>query len=245
MTTYIILGLYLIFGICLGYIIASWAESFFHQHIGHASPRLRRFWQRHQLFGSFFLSAFYTHHILHHCKTFRKDFVTQFESHEERQRLIDEIPEASRKSIMADLFGLTLKGRSKFFFVAPILPLVPVIYLVFGLWVTLGAIIPMFIVYPMMSKWIHPLIHKAEMNLLGDCNALERWLMNTSYMKAVVRDHFLHHEYVKCNYNLLRGGDYIRNVHREPDDADLFELRRVGIRPFREKLHSSGIFSRI
>ena len=219
----------IIFGLSLGYLIATWAESFFHQHIGHASPHLRRFWERHPRIGTPFVSAFYCHHIVHHALTFRKDFVTQFESDMERQKLNERLPKAWKKSIIADDYGVTLRGAAKFLFVAPITPFVPVIFFLFGPWVTLSAAIPMFIVYPMMSKWIHPLIHKAEMNLLHTCTPLERWIMNTRYMKAVVRDHFLHHDHVTCNYNLLRGGDYLRFVHRDATAEERAEMRAIGL----------------
>ncbi len=231
MLTHILLRI--LSGFFLGYVIASWSESFFHQHIGHASPRLRRFWERYPLIGTPFLAAFYCHHIIHHSLTFRKDFVTQFESEEERLRLNARIPAHWLKSVVQDDYGLTLRGAAKFLFVAPITPFVPVIYLLFGPWVLLGASIPMFFIYPMMSKWLHPLIHKAEEGLLHTCTPLEQRIMNSWYMKLVLRDHFLHHEYVNCNYNLLRGGDYMRFVHRDATTDELATMKRIGLQPER------------
>jgi hypothetical protein len=219
----------IIFGLSLGYLIATWAESFFHQHLGHASPRLRSFWARFPLIGTPFLAAFYGHHIVHHALTFRTDFVTQFESDSEREMLDEKLPTPWKKTIIADHYGVTLRGSSNFLFVLPITPFAPLIYFLFGPWVMFSAAIPMFVVYPMMSKWIHPLIHKAEMNILETCTPLERWIMNTRYMKAVVRDHFLHHDYVTCNYNLLRGGDYLRFVHRDTTTAEQSRMRAIGL----------------
>ncbi|MDR3612700.1 MAG: hypothetical protein P4L53_03985 [Candidatus Obscuribacterales bacterium] len=90
----------------------------------------------------------------------------------------------------------------------------------------------MFVIYPMMSKWIHPLIHKAEMNLLAASTSLERWSINTRYMKAVVGDHLLHHEYVNCNYNLLRGGDYLRFVHRDATPEERARMQVIGLQSY-------------
>ncbi|MDR3612699.1 MAG: hypothetical protein P4L53_03980 [Candidatus Obscuribacterales bacterium] len=97
----------IIFGLSLGYFIATWAESFIHQHVGHACPRLRRFWERYPLIGTPFLAAFYDHHIVHHALTFRKDFVTQFESDIEREMLDEKLPHAWKKTIIADDYGVT------------------------------------------------------------------------------------------------------------------------------------------
>jgi hypothetical protein len=218
-----------LWGLLLGYLIATWAESFFHHHIGHASPRVRAFWERHPRIGKPFLQAFYAHHIIHHARTFRRDFVTQFMDDEERQRLDAILPPDHKDEIIRNKYGVTITGTSTIWFVAPVMPFVPLLYLAFGPIVTLSAAVPMFIVYPMMSKWLHPLIHKAEEDLLHTCTPFEQWVMNTWYMKLVVIDHFLHHEYIMCNFNLLRGGDFIRRKHRSPGSKDVREMRRIGL----------------
>ncbi|MDR3613684.1 MAG: hypothetical protein P4L53_08955 [Candidatus Obscuribacterales bacterium] len=218
----------LIFGLCLGYSIATFSESFFHHHIGHASPRLRRFWARHPFIGKPFLNAYYEHHTIHHARTFRKDFVTQFTSPEEEEKLYQSMPKDRRDFIRKEEYGVTLKGFGIVMFVLPIVPSVPFIYLLFGLWVLLGALFPMFVLYPLMSKWIHRMLHKADENLLHECWRIEIWVMNTLYMRTVLVDHYLHHEYVLCNFNLLRGGDYLRGYHRNANEKELLALRLIG-----------------
>jgi len=219
------------FGLFLGYLIATLSESFFHHHIGHASVGLRRFWSRYPLIGKPFLDAYYEHHTIHHARTFRKDFVTQFTSPEEEEKLYHSMPQDRRDLIRKEEFGLTLKGFGIVMFVLPIVPFVPIIYFLFGLWIMLGALFPMFVVYPLMSKWIHRMIHKADEKVLHECWRIEIWIMNTRYMRKVLEDHFLHHKYVLCNFNLLRGGDYLRGFHRDPNDKELRAMRLIGIAP--------------
>jgi hypothetical protein len=216
------------FGLCLGYLIATFSESFLHHHVGHASPKLRQFWTRHPLIGKPFLDAYYSHHTIHHARTFRKNFVTQFTSSDEEEKLFQSMPHDRRAFIRKEEYGLTLKGFGIVMFVLPISPVVPFIYLLFGLWVTLGALFPMFFLYPLMSKWIHRMLHKADENLLHECWRLEIWLMNTWYMRNVLVDHYLHHEYVLCNFNLLRGGDYLRGYHRNANEKELRALLLIG-----------------
>ena len=216
-------------GMILGWFLASFAESFFHHHIGHASPELRRFWARYPLIGTPFLNAFYEHHIIHHARTFKQDFVTQFTSLEEERDLYLSMPIDRRDFIRDENYGMTLKGSGIVMFVLPIVPLVPIIYLLFGPWVTLGASIPMFVVYPLMSKWLHSIIHKSDDFVARNYSPLEVYIMNTWYMRHVLQDHFLHHEYVMCNSNLVRGGDFWRGYHREPKEKDLRTMKRLGI----------------
>lgn len=216
-------------GVVLGYFLATLAESFFHHHIGHASVGLRRFWARHPLIGTPFLNAYYQHHIIHHGRTFKKDFVTQFTSAEEEEALFESMPTHLREHIRKEKYGMTLKGLGIVMFVLPIVPSVPVIYWLLGVWVTLGALFPMFVVYPLMSKWIHSIIHKSDDFVVRNYTPLEVFVMNTSYMRQVLQDHFLHHEYVLCNFNLLRGGDYLRRCHREPSEKDLRTMKRIGL----------------
>ena len=56
-----------------------------------------------------------------------------------------------------------------------------------------------------------------------------RWLFTMRYMKAVICDHYLHHRYLDCNYNLVLGGDYLLGRHRTATEADLQHMRRLGL----------------
>jgi hypothetical protein len=226
---------HVVFGLCLGYVVATFSESFFHHHVGHARSRLLQFWARYPIIGKPFLDAYYEHHIIHHARTFRKDFVTQFRSPEEEAKLYEKMPPTRRDMIKDEEYGVTLKGFGVLMFVLPVTPAVPILYLLFGFWVTLGAMFPMFIVYPLMSKWIHRMIHMRDDDVLHKCSKLEIWIMNTRYIRRVIQGHFLHHEYVLCNFNLLLGGDYLRHYHREPSEKDLAKMRSVGLEPVKRK----------
>ena len=57
---------------------------------------------------------------------------------------------------------------------------------------------------------------------------LMAWLLRTRYLKAVYRNHFMHHRYGGTgNYNLVLGADYVRRCLRRPDDGDLRAMREV------------------
>jgi hypothetical protein len=221
----------LLLGLVLGYLIATLAESFIHHRVLHASVRTRAFWARHPFFGKYFLNAFYGHHTIHHARTYRQNFVTQFVSQEEEDRLYAAMPAHLRDMIKNDEYGRTIKGFGVVMFVMPIMPILPALYFICGPWITAGAMVPMFVIYPMMSKWIHRMIHQSDEGVWHKFSPLEIAIMKTRYMRKVILEHFLHHKYVLCNFNLLRGGDFLRRVHRNPSEKDLQELRSLGILP--------------
>jgi hypothetical protein len=216
-------------GLLLGYVLASLAESFLHRNVQHAGAGVRQFWMRHPRLFAPFLRAYYSHHTIHHARTFRKDHVTQFRSTEEQQALDKAMPADWMERIKEEEYGLTLSGWGVLMFLLPVLPLVPLLYWLTGPWVTAGALIPLLIVYPLMSKWIHPLLHKAHEAAVSCATPLEAWLLQTRYMKAVVRRHYLHHRYINCNYNLLLGGDFLFGVHRQSSTQDLADMASIGL----------------
>jgi hypothetical protein len=55
-------------------------------------------------------------------------------------------------------------------------------------------------------------------------------LMDSRYIRAVRRHHYLHHKYLDCNFNLLLGGDWLLGVHRSPTPANLDAMSEIGIR---------------
>lgn len=219
----------LLLGFLLGYVLATLAESFLHRNVQHASSRVRRFWLRYPRLFAPFLRAYYSHHTIHHARTFRHDYVTQFRDEREKQRVDREMPPEWAERIKGEDYGLTLKGWGVLLFLLPVLPAVPAVYFLLGPWVCAGTLLPLLVVYPLMSKWIHPLLHSPHDAAAGRTSALGRWLLKTRYMKAVVRGHYLHHRYINCNYNLLLGGDYLLGAHRRPGAGDLKEMARLGL----------------
>jgi hypothetical protein len=221
--------LQVLFGLPIGYLIATLAESFLHRSVQHAGAGVRKFWLRYpRLFGPF-LRAFYSHHVIHHARTFRRDFVTQFRSRQEQEALDRAMPPGWLERIKGEEYGLTLKGWGVLMFLLPVFPCVPLLYWLVGPWATAGALVPLLVVYPLMSKWIHPLLHRAHEDAVSRATPLEAWLLKTPYMKAVVRGHYLHHRYINCNYNLLLGGDFLFGVHRTSSPRDIADMARLGL----------------
>jgi hypothetical protein len=223
------IALQILLGLLVGYLLATLAESFLHHHVAHAGARVRKFWLRHPRFFAPFLRSYYSHHVIHHARTYRGDYVTQFRSKEEQEALDRAMPPHWLERIKREEYGLTLKGWGILLFVGPVLPVVPLLYWLAGPWTTGAAVVPLLFVYPLMSKWIHPLLHLAHDDALGRATPLQAWLLRTRYMKAVLRGHYLHHRYITCNYNLLLGGDFLRGVHRRSSPRDLEEMARLGL----------------
>jgi hypothetical protein len=71
-------------GFALGYVMASLIESYVHQHVSDAPYKSVRRWERHPRLFKYFIRTRYSHHVIHHAKTFKQDFVTQFRSAAER-----------------------------------------------------------------------------------------------------------------------------------------------------------------
>ena len=110
-------------GVLVGYLIVTVCESLFHRVIGHAPSRLRRLWGRAPRVGTFFLRAWYAHHIVHHLRTFRRDHVTQFSSPGEEARLRSGLVAQGRGHVVERDYGLRVGGPGEFLrYVAPTLP---------------------------------------------------------------------------------------------------------------------------
>ena len=65
-------------GLVTSYLAATVSESYLHRTVGHATPRLRRFWAQHPRLCGFLTRADYRHAVVHHGLTFARDHVTQF-----------------------------------------------------------------------------------------------------------------------------------------------------------------------
>jgi hypothetical protein len=102
----------IISGIFCGYLVISLCESFFHRIIQHASLAVRAFYKKLGWPGALLTRAWYSHHVVHHFLTFKKNHVTQFSSDEERNWL-NSLLEARRGSdIIECKYGLVLGGRA-------------------------------------------------------------------------------------------------------------------------------------
>lgn len=212
----------------VGYLIVSVAESFLHNNVQHGRSRVRRFWEKHARLLGPFSKAYFSHHIIHHCRTFRRNHVTQFRSQQEQDLLNAELTGFHGALIQRERYGLSLVGVGILMFLMPVIGFLPLIYWLLGGWALIGALIP-FTFYPMSSKYLHPYLHMRYDEALRSAPPLLRWFLRTRYCRFIYRHHYLHHRYVRCNYNLLFGGDLLLGVYRRATPADLEDLRAIGL----------------
>jgi hypothetical protein len=215
-------------GAILGYLTVSVAESFLHNNVQHGRARVRKFWEQHPILMGSFSKAYFSHHIIHHSRTFRKNHVTQFRSQEEKARLDAELTGMRGALIQRERYGLSLAKGGVLKFILPVIGFLPLIYWPLGGWALCGALIP-FTLYPMSSKYLHPYLHMRYADALRTAPPLLRWFLRTRYCRFIYRHHYLHHRYVRCNYNLLFGGDFLLGVYRRAAPEDLANLQAIGL----------------
>jgi len=220
----------LILGLVAGYVVASFVESIAHQHISDAPNRYRLFWKRHPRLFSQLLETYFSHHIIHHVRTFRTDHVTQFSSAEEKEKVDAVLAKHGRHGavIKKANYAVKLQGGGAFTFIVPLIAAWPLVYLAFGFWAAVGAVVSMS-GPPILSNWVHPHLHKPYVRALEEAPAWAALILRTRYGRAMMRNHFLHHRYEDCCYNLLLGADYVRGVYRSPTAEDVAEMERIGI----------------
>jgi hypothetical protein len=217
-------------GSICGYLTITVCESFFHRNIQHAGPRLRRWLPELGRVGSALRDAWYSHHVIHHFQTFRRDHVTQFSDDDERERLIRRLREQGRDDVVDCAFGTELGSeiRNYLLYMAPTLPIFATVCWLGGAWFTLGACLPL-IVWPLLAQFVHPYLHRRNADVGKDRRALIRFMARTRYFRYLARHHWLHHRYTDCNYNLLLGGDWLLGVHRRASADDLAAMHAIGI----------------
>jgi hypothetical protein len=237
-------------GFCSGIFLASLGESYIHQYIGHAKAKVHAVWRRHPRTFMVLIIGFFLHHVVHHGKTYREGYLEQFGESldpnavdtwapEAFYRLFDAKDQAYvRKAMPAERIieelhkaDYGLGAVSTVAFACLMLPLVAVVFVVAPLWMALSAALPMLIIFPMMSDFIH----RHMMHLPQDGVVVVRhdsspsWLVGTAYMKALERWHWMHHEYIYCNYNLFVLADFFRGVNRTPSPKDRQKMAAEGL----------------
>ena len=216
-------------GLAIGYLIVSLCESFFHRRVGHASSSSRLLWHRSRTIGTCFKRAWYSHHVVHHLRTFRRDHVTQFAGPEEEARLRASLIAGDHGHVLRHDYGLRVGGPAEFIrHVGPTLPILLAACGVGGAWFTVGAALPL-LAMPLASEFVHPYTHMSHERALREAPAMLRPLLATRYFRFIARHHWLHHRYLDCNFNLLPGGDFLLGVHRRPSARDLAEMAAVGL----------------
>src|ERR1019366_7095522 len=131
-------------GLFCGYLVISVCESFFHRTIQDASPALRLLYEKWGWVGESLTYAWYSHHVVHHFLTFRKNHVTQFSNEEELARLDSHLKAKRFGYIIECRYGLILGGRLKYYawYMAPTVPIFISLCCIGGSWFTIGACLP-------------------------------------------------------------------------------------------------------
>ena len=219
----------IIAGVVIGYLVVSICESYFHRAMGHTSARVRKFCRSNGMLGSFILRAWYSHCVIHHFGTFHVNHVTQFTGAEEETRLRWKLAAVGKEHIPEQDYGLRVGSPGEFLrYVAPTLPIMALVCWLGGGWFSLGAVVPL-IVMPLMSEFIHPLLHLSYDEARKAALPFLKPLVETKYFRYVARHHWLHHRQLDVNFNLMLGGDYILGRHRAPTRGELSEMAAIGL----------------
>jgi len=217
-------------GFSLGYVIASLVESYMHQHVSDAPNKSVLRWQVYPRLFGYLIRTRYSHHVIHHCRTFKKNFVTQFQDDGEHQRLDEYLAKkgAHGKIIKSSNYAVKLHGSGALVFIAPLLPAIPLLFYFFNEWVVAGACMALMLP-PLLSNYVHPYLHVRHCDAICNAPPIVSWLLKTRYFRAMTRNHYMHHRYVAGNYNLLLGGDHLRGTYRCPTQQDRDAMQHLGI----------------
>ena len=218
-------------GVAAGYLIGSLIESWMHQHVSDAPNRTVKFWGRHPRLFAYLLRTRFSHHVVHHRRTFKQDFVTQFRSAQEKAMLDADLASrgAHGRIIYRSHYAVRLHGSGSLVFIAPLLPVIPLTLLTLGAWGTVGACAALSLP-PLFSHFIHPYLHLPHVRAVREAPAPTAWLLKRAYFRAMARNHYMHHRYVASNFNLVLGGDLLRRCYRKPSEKDLHDMQLLGLR---------------
>lgn len=226
------LGAQLIGGGLIGFVIASFLESYLHKNGGHASQDLRamasqsgwRGW-----IGRRLAEAHFSHTMIHHGKTFRADHVTQFRDEDEQKALDTELRARgpSGEEVIEERYGLTIKDANVPQFLQPYAA--TAVAVAIGLQLAPAAVMGMtlpLLMAPCTSKYMHPYDHMKRAEALKSAGPFMRWLLQTRYAEMMSRLHYVHHRGGGGNENLLPPlGDIMLGRYRKPNVKQLLEMR--------------------
>lgn len=226
-----ITALQLVLGLGLGYGISSWVESFMHEYVSDARPSAVKAWMRAPWLFRPLINTHYSHHTVHHVRTYRGDHVTQFRSDAEREALTADLHARGKhgRVVLAGAFGTRLYGSGALVFVAPLVIFFPVFWFALGPVGFLGGSVTL-LLPPFMSHFIHPWLHRPFEQGQEEAPRWVALLLRTGYMRAVYRNHFLHHRYGGVsNFNLVLGADLLRRKSRASSARDLEVMEELGL----------------
>lgn len=225
------LAVQLLLGLGLGYLIGSWVESFMHEYVSDAHPRAVRRWLRSPRLLRPLINTHYSHHTIHHVRTYRAGHVTQFRSEAEKAQLTEDLLArgAHGRTILAGAYGTRLHGTGVLVFVAPLVIFFPVFWFSLGPWGFAAGCVTL-LLPPFMSHFVHPWLHRPFEQGQAEAPPWLAWLLRTRYLRAVYRNHFLHHRYGGIsNFNLVLGADVLRRRTRVLTPRDLEVMEEIGM----------------
>lgn len=219
----------IILGIVLGYILFSITESIIHRYILHANERRREAWSKLGYLGVYINNSWYSHYVVHHCKTFKTDHVTMFDSKQQERELSDFLTKNGKEQVVLNSCGLRVGGfYERIQYLYPHLLWLFAICYFGGGWFALGVLVPLFF-YVWAAEYVHPYIHLPYNKAISTASPLMRLVIKNKYFKYLARHHYLHHKYINCNFNLMLGGDWFCGCHRSPSKKDLIEINNLGL----------------
>jgi hypothetical protein len=216
-------------GLIVGYLLVSVTESLSHNKLLHANKRRVKTWEKLGKPGVYMHSSWYSHHVVHHHLTFKKNHVTMFESESEERKLREYLLLKQKEEVVLDSYGLRIGSFKKKieYLYTHILQLTLVCYFG-GLWFTTGVSL-IIVFYIWLAEYLHPYTHLPYSESLKSASVLMRPFIRSRYFKYLLQHHYLHHKYKDCNFNLVLGGDFLLRSHRSPCREDLIEMKELGI----------------
>ena len=218
-------------GVAGGYLVSSYIESFLHENVSDARPRQVRFWKKYPKILKPLINTHYSHHTIHHARTWRQDHVTQFRSDDEREKLNNELHARGRhgRLIMKGDYATKLHNEGALVFTAPLILACLLLFNFTPFLFALGACTTVFLP-TLFSYFVHPYLHMPHAKGQVHASKPMAWLLRTRYFKAMYVNHFIHHRYGgTSNFNLVLGADVLRRRNRAPVDTDMEIMRNIGI----------------
>ena len=222
---------YLLTGLAVGYFIGSFIESILHEYVSDAPAPWVRAWRRHPRLFRVPLNTYFSHHVIHHHQTFRRNHITQFDSPDQRARVDHVLLARGRhgRIIMGGDYANRIHAEGGFVFALPALLSASILSLFLPAAMAIGSGLALMLP-PALSYWVHPYLHRSFADGQKNAPAFIAFLLRTKYMKAVYRNHFMHHRYDgTSNYNLVLGADILRKRVRVPSSDDIRAMAEIGM----------------
>lgn len=219
-------------GLATGYVFATVWESLMHRLLGHATGRALRLIRRLPWVASTLSMIHYSHAVVHHARTFHQDHVHQFSSASEKELLDQELHHKGLHELIAVQYGLITNLLGSIYFMA-----IPMAATLMICLVLTGRLLPDFLIPaglliispPLLSRFVHPLLHCPEKEVRIKAGPLIAWIIRSPYGRWARKSHYVHHRHPAYNFNLLPGGDFLLGTHRTPTPGELADMTAIGL----------------